>query len=59
MIEMGLSIKFGVEGLKLLLKVQIIEDIKHLRIIKEAIKTINDLDEIESLVDWQIEMKAS
>ena len=59
MIEMGLSIRFGVKGFKFLPKVQVIEDIKHLKIIKEAIKTINDLDEIETLVDWQPDLKAS
>ena len=49
-IEMGLSIKFGATGLKLLPEIRILEDLNRLEMIKEAIKVAHDVSEIEELL---------
>ncbi len=48
-IELGLKLKFGVEGLRLYPEIKRIEDIALLETISEAIETAKDLHEIEKL----------
>jgi predicted transposase YdaD len=50
-IEMGLSVKFGTEGLRLLPAIQRIKDIERLNMIKKTIKTGNDLAEIKASLE--------
>ena len=45
-IELGLSIKFGINGLRLLPTVRAIENMDRLEMIKEAIKATDKLKEI-------------
>jgi hypothetical protein len=49
-IEMGLSIKFGPIGLKLLPEVRAMADLNRLEMIKEAIKAAHDVSELEELL---------
>ncbi len=49
-IEMGLSIKFGDNGLRFLPMIRSFEDISRLESLKELIKATDNLSEIESLV---------
>lgn len=49
-IEMGLSLKFGENGLKLMSAIQALEDTDKLNMIKEAVKKTGDLKEIETLM---------
>ncbi len=49
-IELGLSLKFGVNGLKLMPGIKNIDKIELLDTIKEAIKTAENLSEIEMFV---------
>jgi hypothetical protein len=50
-IEMGLSLKFGENGLGLMSAIQNLEDTERLELIKETIKTGGDLKEIERLLE--------
>ncbi|MCI5158258.1 MAG: hypothetical protein D3906_07405 [Candidatus Electrothrix sp. AUS1_2] len=50
-IEMGLSVKFGVKGLRLLPEIRRIRDIERLNMIKKIIMITDDLTEIETLLD--------
>ncbi len=47
-IEMGLSIKFGAGGLRLLPVIRRIKDIERLDMIKKIIKATDDLAEVEA-----------
>ena len=49
-IELGLSLKFGAMGLRILQSVQDIDDLGRLETIKEALKVSDDLEEIERLI---------
>ena len=49
-IEMGLSIKFGAIGLKLLPEIRAMADLNRLEMIKKAIKTAHDVSELEELL---------
>ena len=53
-VELGLNVKFGVEGLTLMPKVRAIEDTEQLRLIKEALKVSGDLGEIEALLPHDV-----
>ncbi len=50
-IELGLSLKFGANALKLMAKIKKTDDVDLLEAIKEAIKTANDISEIEILLE--------
>jgi hypothetical protein len=49
-IEMGLSLKFGENGLRLMSAIQKMEDTERLNLIKETIKRTSDLKEIENML---------
>jgi hypothetical protein len=49
-IELGLKLKFGVEGLKLLPEIGKIKEIEHLRAIKEAIEIAETIEDIKKLL---------
>ncbi|MEA3436515.1 MAG: hypothetical protein U9R43_08610 [Thermodesulfobacteriota bacterium] len=49
-IEMGLSIKFGAIGLKLLSEIRAMADLNRLEMVKEAIKAAHDVSELEKLL---------
>ncbi len=49
-IEMGLSVKFGAIGLKLLPEIRAMADLNRLEMIKEAIKAAHDVSELEKLL---------
>ncbi len=49
-ISLGLELKFGVEGVALMDKVQKIDSMEKLEIIKEAVKFANSAKEIEKLI---------
>ena len=53
-VELGLNVKFGVEGLTLMPRVRAIEDTEQLRLIKEALKVSGDLGEIEALLPHDV-----
>ena len=48
-IELGLTLKFGSRGLKVLPEIRKIEDIDMLRTIHEGLKTVNSLEELRSI----------
>ncbi|MCP4347555.1 MAG: hypothetical protein GY795_18785 [Desulfobacterales bacterium] len=50
-IEMGLSIKFGENGMKLMSAIRSLEDTDRLNIIRETVKKSNNLAEIEALLN--------
>ena len=50
-IELGLELKFGIEGLKFSERVSSIESIEKLHVIKEAIKIAKNLEEISKLLE--------
>jgi hypothetical protein len=50
-VEMGLSLKFGAEGEKLLPAIRLIEDSERLERIKNAVKTAENLAEVKALLD--------
>jgi len=50
-IEMGLSVKFGAKGLRLLPAIRRIREIEHLNIIKKTIMVTDDLADVEALLD--------
>ena len=49
-IELGLELKFGTEGIKLIPAIRKIKDIDKLKAVKETIKFANDISEIEKLI---------
>ena len=49
-IEIGLELKYGVEGLKLLERINTISLVEKLEAIKEAVKISKDMEEIEKLL---------
>ena len=49
-IELGLSIKFGINGIRLLPTIRAIENMNRLEMIKEAIKATDKLKEIEAVL---------
>ena len=49
-ISLGLELKFGIESLTLMDKVNKIESIRKLEMLKEAIKKVNNVDEISKLL---------
>ena len=54
-IELGLTIKFGTKGLRLLPAIQGLKDARQLETVKEAIKASDELTEIEELlkgIEW-------
>lgn len=50
-VELGLELKFGIEGLKLFERITGIESIERLHVIKEAIKISKNLEEISKLLE--------
>lgn len=50
-IEMGLSVKFGAKGLRLLPEIRRIRDIERLNMIKHIIKVTDDLAEVEASLE--------
>jgi len=50
-IELGLELKFGSEGLQLMLTISQIEDVDVLRAIQQGIKTANTLDELRRIYE--------
>ncbi len=50
-IDMGLSLKYGAKGLKLLPEIAKIKDIAKLKAIKEAIKIAKNISEIEVVME--------
>ena len=46
---MGLSLKFGAKGLRLLPTIRSLDDLDRLEMVKESIKVTDDLREIEAL----------
>jgi hypothetical protein len=49
-VSLGLELKFGPDGLILMEKVQKVESLEKLELIKEAIKINNNLSDIEKLI---------
>ena len=49
-IELGLSLKFGVEGLKLFPFIAEINEVNQLAAIKETLKISDDLKDIQALI---------
>lgn len=48
-IGLGLELKFGVEGLRLLTEISQIHDLEILKIIQEGLRNVNSIDELRSL----------
>ncbi len=49
-IEMGLELKYGVDGIKLFGRINKISSVEKLEAVKEAVKIAKDIDEIEKLL---------
>jgi predicted transposase YdaD len=49
-IELGLELKFGTDALELMESVFEVQDLEKLKVIKNAIKSINTLDELRQLI---------
>lgn len=49
-IELGLELKFGAEALELMESVFQVQDLEKLKVIKDAIKSVNTLDEFRQLI---------
>ena len=49
-IEIGLELKYGVEGLKLLERIKNISLVEKLEAVKEAVKISKNMEEIEKLL---------
>ncbi|WP_414587710.1 hypothetical protein [Scytonema sp. PCC 10023] len=47
---MGLEVKFGSEGLKLMPEISQISDLEKLKAIQRAILTVNTLDQLRQLI---------
>ncbi len=50
-IELGLSLRFDDQGLKLMPFIQQIKDTDRLKSIKDAIKTVKDVSDIEAMIE--------
>jgi hypothetical protein len=50
-VEMGLSLRFGSEGEKLLPEIRLIEDSERLEKIKNAVRAANDLAQVKALLN--------
>jgi len=50
-IEMGLHLRFGAEGYRIMPDIYRIEDINVLRAVKEAVKNVKTLDEIKIVIN--------
>ncbi len=51
-IALGLELKFGVEGLKLMPEIEAITDLGILRILEKAIRTAQSPEELRQLYRW-------
>ncbi len=49
-IEMGLELKFGTEGLKLMPEISQITDLERLKAIREGIKRVNTLEQLRQII---------
>jgi predicted transposase YdaD len=49
-IELGLELKFGSEGLQLMPEISQISNLERLKIIQQAIKTVNSVDELKQII---------
>jgi len=50
-IEMGLQLRFGAEGYRLMPKIYQIEDVHALRAVKDAVRSMKNIDEIKMVID--------
>ncbi len=50
-IELGLSLRFDDQGLKLMPYIQQIKDTDRLKSIKEAVKTVEDVSDIKAIIE--------
>ena len=50
-IELGLALRFGTDGLKLLPLVRKVQDVDRLRAIKQALLQVKGIDEVFALLD--------
>lgn len=50
-IELGLSLRFGDQSLKLMPYIQQIKDADRLKSIKNAIKTVEDVSDIKAMIE--------
>lgn len=48
-LELGLELKFGSEGLRLLPEISLLENVEQLRAIQAGLKTANTLDELRQI----------
>lgn len=49
-IELGLELKFGADALELMESISQVQDLEKLKVIKDAIKSVNILDELQQLI---------
>jgi flagellar biosynthesis/type III secretory pathway protein FliH len=49
-IEMGLQLRFGAEGYRLMPKIYKIEDVPALRSVKDAVRSMKNIDEIKMVI---------
>lgn len=52
-IELGLELKFSIQGLSLMPEISLIEDIEQLRAIKSGLKTVQTIEELRSIYQSQ------
>jgi hypothetical protein len=50
-IELGLTLKFGDEGMQIMPSIRSIHNLTHLETIKDAIKNAQDISELKTIVD--------
>ena len=50
-IEMGLQLRFGAEGYRLMPKIYKIEDVHALRAVKDAVRSMKNIDEVKIAID--------
>ena len=48
---MGLQLRFGAEGYRLMPEIYQIEDVHALRAVKDAVKSLKNIDEIKIAID--------
>jgi len=53
LLRWGLSLRFGDDSLSMMPEIQKIHDSKHLKAIKDAIRTAKDVSELKSIIEIQ------